>query len=136
VEYTEQTSPKCVGGLEIKSCPNENTGRKNLPSRFFWVCMNKILWENNPLVSLYLNIFIANLFLIIIYLYYKDEPIVLASIFTGLYFIVLLKIQTVTGLEHILHIFFITIFWLSLFKWIESNYLKNNHLYLVYLSSF
>ena len=107
-------------------------------SPFFSILLSILmnLWENNPLVSLYLNIFIANLFLIIIYLYFKDEPIVLASIFTGLYFIVLLKIQTVTGLEHVLHISFIAIFWLSLFKWIESNYLKNNHLYLVYLSSF
>ena len=39
-------------------------------SPFFSILLSILmnLWENNPLVSLYLNIFIANLFLIIIYL--------------------------------------------------------------------
>lgn len=77
---------------------------------------------NNELIPLYLNLIILNLFLLIIFLNFKTKPFHLIIILWGYLFLVLLKIQVISGMEHMLHIFLISTSWIYFCKWYDSNF--------------
>lgn len=107
-------------------------------SPFFTIILTVLfkLFGNNEKTPLYLNIFLCNLFLISIFLFFKKKPLQLLGIYLSLFFVVLLKIQVITGLEHVLHILIISINWLSFYKWIESENKNLRYLKIFFISIF
>ncbi len=83
------------------------------------------IFGNNDLIPLSINIFIGNLLILAIYLYFRKFPAKLFIANTGLIFGSLIDIQILSGMEHILHIFLIVICWLSLINIVT---LKREHI--------
>ncbi len=97
-------------------------------SPFFTLIISFLMhfFGNNDLIPLYFNLIIANLLLVITYLNFKEKLLELFIIFWGYLFFVLLKTQVLSGMEHMLQIFLISLSWIYFYKWFESNFSKKS----------
>lgn len=78
-------------------------------------------------ISLYFNLFLTNFFIFFLYRSFRKSPFQLAFVFFMFFIAVLLKIQVITGMEHVLHIFVICASWIFFHKWYSSDF--SNHQY-------
>lgn len=79
------------------------------------------IFGNNDLIPFYFNMIIGNLLIIFLYLNFRKYPIQLALLYLLLFWGVLIKIQIVSGMEHMLHIFIISVSWISFYNWIQTS---------------
>lgn len=80
------------------------------------------IFGNYDLIPVYFNLIAGNLLLLIFFMNFKNKPVQLLMIYLGFYFGVLLKIQIITGMEHILHILLISSCWIYFYRWFQTGF--------------
>jgi len=77
---------------------------------------------NHPSIPLYFNIVLGNLLMLIIYINFKDRPFQLLFVYLGFILGVLLKVQMVSGMEHMLQLVIICSCWIYFYRWYQTGF--------------
>jgi hypothetical protein len=80
------------------------------------------IFGDSPLIPLYVNIVLGNALMFVIYISFRDKPIALFFVYLGFILCVLLKVQIVSGMEHVLQLLVICSCWIYFYKWYQTGF--------------
>lgn len=80
------------------------------------------VFGNYSQIPLYFNLLLGNFFIFLIYRCFRSNSLLVFLIYFLFYIGVLLKIQVVSGMEHMLHITLISASWIFFYKWFSTGF--------------
>lgn len=104
----------------------EYASASSSPLHTFLISLLFKIFGRDELIPLYLNLFFANLLIITFFFLLRKSPLKLLIFYIFLLFAVMLKVLVSTGMEHVMHIFFISTFWFWFIKLYLSDYTDNS----------